>query len=258
MSKIKIEKDKLSNFLKLISLANDIENKEALIDVDETGIKCLAVSGDKSLGLRATLKHPFTKLGQVGLDQLPTIKKVVNSIDKDFDIEFSKNKFIVRIAKTTVWFPLKNAEYILNKLDEDKFSNRLKETEKGISFTLSKEAVAEIVKKFNLVGSSALVLKVKDGVLTIKVKNYTNEVELETEIDLEKSKKNFNVKIGKNFVDLISLIGEEVTVSLAEDTPSALAVEYSGKDFLYTYLVALVDNKEEAPKETVKREKVNA
>lgn len=261
MSKIKIEKDKFVNFLRLVVLSNDIENKEALVDVQENSIKCLAVSADKSLGLKATLKHPFTKLGQVGLD-VALIKKLVETIGTDITVEFVKNRLIVKSNKTTVWFPIKSAECILNNLEEEKF-NAIHGSTKGISFVLSKEVVGEIVSKFNLVDSSALVLKVKDNALTLKVSNLTNEVDLESEIELkDKPKKNFNIKIGRNLVDLLSIIDDEVEVSLAEENPSSISVIYANKKdgFEYSYLVALVDNgEEEAPTEPkAKKEKVNA
>lgn len=257
MSKIKIEKDKFSSFIKFISLSNEKENKEALLDVTETGIKCLAVSEDKSLGLRATLKHPFIKLGQVGVDQIPALKKVTSALENEIEVEFTSNKLVVKNGRTTAWFPLKNVEAIENKLDQTKFESRMKETEEGISFNLSKALCDKLVKSYNLVGGSAVVLKFKDGILALGVKNETNEVALQTEIDVDKSKKNFNIKIGKALIDLLELIGDNVTLSLSEDSPTALAIDYSGKDFQYTYLLALVDNKAEAPKET-KREKVNA
>lgn len=245
MSKTKVSKAIFLDFLKSLALKGQIESKEVLLTVDKKSVSGKLVSADRSLAVAVSMEtDEFDDIGDVGIDNLQQLIQIVSSMGNEFDVTFSSNKLVVSNKKSKLTNVLRNPEFIVNKLDNEKFKSVLQTTEKGISFVLPKEVLKDIVSKFKLIDSEELTFSSNGKELKVKSKNTNDETELETVYDIETNDK-FNVKLNKFVVDLFDSMNNEITVSLAKENPACLAINYKSDTTKATYIIALLVQEEE-------------
>lgn len=259
MSKISCDKSRLINFFKLVCLKDDVENSSGLLNFKEKELTTAVMSSDRSLALVAHLKGTFEPYGEAGLKNIPLFIKFLESLDNEFKMEFLKNQIKLTSKKTTIKVPIKTADYILNKLDLAKFDAVFKASQ-GYSFNLPKAVLKEIVDKFNIVEGPAVILSAKGGSIYLNVKNVAEEVEMDTEIEVESLPKDieFEIKISKNLIDLFSSITQDVKVSLAKENPSSLHIHAEGDGYSFDYLLALMEKEEQAAPKKKEKASVEA
>jgi hypothetical protein len=239
--RLSLEKVKFVKFLKLLCLKQDIENKEALISFNKDGISSLIVSSSKTLAIRAKYTGGATKfpeLGDVGISNLPAFVKFVDSLDEVFTFELKNNRLKLISGKTKISLVVQNADYIANKLDNDKFNNVHQTTQGGISLSIPQKKCQEIVEKFGVIDSDSLTLKAKESKLILAVESKIDETRLISEID-DSVKDEFDFTIAKFFPTILSMINDSTFLFLAKENASAVCLDYNTEEFNITYLLAL-------------------
>lgn len=245
MSKVTIDKGKILSFLKLITLKNDLENKEALVSIDNGVISTLLVSSDRTLAIQGEMKLPgWEDTVDFGFNYLPDIVQAVASMDDEIKVELVKNKFEISGKRTKISFALQASDYVVNKLDPEKFSKIMSLTKDGIVLNLTQSVLKEITEKFNIVDSADLTFTSKKGKLYMYVKNYQNETELTHDLEVA-TKADFEFKVGRQFIDLISSIEHDVVLSFAEKDANAVCISFSSEHYQFRYLLQLIQT--EAP-----------
>lgn len=259
MSKINFSKDVLSQFLSLISFSKnkDIQNTETLLDIKKTSIQSLIVSGDRTLAVRGTLNGAFEDLGKVGVTELASFERFVNSMDSEFTGEFQKNKLVLQSKNHKISVVLQNSEYIQNKLESEKFDNILSQVNSGFSFSLSKENINEIIERFDTLSSQDLIIEGASGTINLYIKDYKTESELCSKIECESLKKNtFLIKVSKNFISLLKGIDQDVTIKLGKtESRNAIGIFFKNNYYSIEYLLALKTIEEPAVEPKTKKAK---
>lgn len=253
MSKMNVDGSFL-NFLKMITIKGDVENKEALLVVKKDSINTSIVSADRTLALVGEIEGEFSDVGEVGIDNLPQLVQLVNSLGNDITLNFNNNKLVIANHKSKLSTVLRNAEYIVNKLDSQKFKSILDKTKDGISFVLPKEIIKDIVNKFRLIDSKEITISSDGKSLKVKSKNTDDETELESVYDIV-IKDKFSVKVSSFLIDLFDSITTDVNVSLSKENPSAIHISAKQEKYKFDYLVALLVQEEEPVEEAKGKKK---
>lgn len=255
MSKVSVNKNSFLSFLKLLALKGQIENKEVLLNVSKDTIHGSLVSSDRSLAASAFVFGEFEDIGSVGIDNLQQLIQIVNSMGNEFDISFSSNKLIVSNKKSKLTNVLRSAEYIVNKLDTDRYNKILTSTENGIKFIMNKEMIKDIVTKFKLIDSEELSISSNGKEIKVKSKNTNDETELETIYDIE-TKDKFSIKLNKLVIDLFDTIDCDLTVTLAKENPACISFIHRDENIQFGYIVALLVQDEETVDESKEKIKI--
>jgi hypothetical protein len=246
-------KESFVRFLKLVILGNEITNKQALFNIKQDQIEVIAHSPDKSLGLRATLKADTkSDLGEVGICGLPDFMKCLDTLS-DLKIDFLKNKINLISKKTKISVVLQDANYIMNKLDTEKFEKVSKSTKEAIKITITKDVVQEIIKYFDLIKPFELTLEGDKNTLQVLMENdYSSDggkKDLTSEFKIE-ANDSFKFKVSKFFITLLNTIDNtenyNMTIELAKEDARAICLTYEKENIKVEYiLLALEDKKEE-------------
>lgn len=243
MSKINFSKPVLSSFLSAVTLSKnkEIQNIEALFNIQKTSIQSIIVSSDRTLAVRGTLKGAFEEIGSVGVTDLVSFEKFVESMDDAFSGDFQKNKLVLQSKNHKISVVLQNAEYIQNKLEKEKFENILTQANSGFSFTLTSENIKELISKFKTLSSQDLVLEGKDGKISLYIKDYKTESELYSTFECDSLNKNtFSIQVAKHLVYLLETLGSDVTIKLGkEENRNAIGIFSETEDYQIEYLLAL-------------------
>lgn len=241
-SKIKIEKSKFLTFLKFITLTKEITNKEALFSVKENGFSTLLLSQDKTLAIRASFETPLIDLGDVGITDLPSFVKYVESMPDEFNISFNKNKLILNGDSTKISVVLQNSEYIVNKLEDSKFESVNKTLEGGSKLELTNDCLLSLIEKFNILSGEDLYLKGEGNKLYLLTKNYQTDAELETSFELNyEINKNFEILVSKYLITIFTCCqGIPLTLELANnESPNAIGLTLKTDYCSVEYILAL-------------------
>ncbi len=262
MSKIKFDQATLLPFLKSLALKGEIENKEVLLDVEKQTIKALIVSSNKTLAVRGVLKGTFDAVGKVGVTNFSSFIRFVESQDSDFTGEFLKNRLALQSKTSRISIVLQNAEYIYNKLDNDKFEKVLGSVSGDVKFTIPYAVVQELIRKFEILPSEDLVLESKEGALSLYVKDYQTESELFADYEIEELKKqSFSVKVSNYFILILKTLATDVVIEVKKENPTAIGISVDNKNGMsLEYLLALKVKEEavEAPAKAKKSKKDEA
>lgn len=222
-----INKDNFCKFLKILSLKGDMENKEALANISDKALEVIICHSSKVVALRGVLKGNFENIGEIGIDSLPFLNKCVNSLTGDIDLSKKDNKLVLKTNKLKISCILRNPTYIQNKLDNPTFNKILK----GITaktVILTKSQIKELIKYYTVIGSNDLSLVNKEGKLSIVSEKNENESVgiIDTEV-----KEKFNVRLSRVFIDVLSVIEDDIKVVLSNDSPAYIRVDNDNYNF---------------------------
>ena len=101
----------------------------------------------------------------------------------------------------------------------------------GNEFVLPTEVVKQLVNHFNTLNPTSLILSGKGKSISLKIENKNNE--LTVDFDIAKEVEAFKVKLAKLFVEILSVIGSEVSLSVKDGSPVYLNVKKSDAEFEY-------------------------
>lgn len=236
------DKSAFLRFLRLITLKGQIENNEAVLDVSANSIKALLKSSDKTFALEGILNENINAVGEVGIDDLPNIVNLLNSLNDDFDFKFTRDTLTVKNAKSKMTRKLRSASYVVNKVEKSVFDNVKAKSEGGIQFKLTPDVYKDIVSKFKLIKSEELIIGSNGTELIVRSKNTNDETEFETYYSVG-CKEKFIIKINKSIIDLFDLLDNTVDVRLSKDSPTVLNISYSTDKIKIDYLIALLTEK---------------
>lgn len=247
MSKANINQENFKEFLNLVKLKGFVESKEILFNSSIKSLSAYAHSFDRAFGLKGVYFHPFPDKNEVGIENLQHFYKLVELMNGDFFIEYKSNKIILQNEKNKVSYSILGLSQIANVLEGRKFDIILDKMSNKISFDLSPENSADIVKKFNVVlqdnEEGEIILGGSPGKLTIQLKNQKLETELISDYDIADIKDEFEIAISKKFVDLLSVVKIPLKLELEKDEGRALVVSASKENvYKLNYLFALNDH----------------
>lgn len=236
MDLITVKKEVFSDFLSLLQLKGEVENVEALININKESIKTHIVSSNKTVAIRGIFNGSFFISPPVGIDNISLLNQLVGSVSsEEINIKLFKNKLELTSPtnKMLAKCILKAPEYIINSLDEKKF-DELKGQAVGNEFILSKENISKIVGYISILKSSDIVLEGKGKEVVVMTESNENEI-MDT-FELEGEVKEFKVKLGLVFKDLISSIHSDVVISINNEKPIYLNVKTD--EYNIEYIVA--------------------
>lgn len=227
-----INKDKLVKFLDYIVLTNKIENSQAIINISNEQITSLARLPNKVGGLKATIKGDFEELGELGVHDLKLFRDSLKSFDEEeviLGLEKNKIVFTNEKGKHKVKILLRNKDYILNKIDEEGF-DKYREMTKGNEFTLVEEDVKKVISYYNAIKSDEVILVGKGNEIALKLEKDENEIIDSFEVG---EVGDFKTKVSKIFIDLISVLKGDITLSIMSDKPIFVSVDDEDSKFEY-------------------------
>lgn len=233
-----IEKAKLEKIFELVALKDEASIKSILIDITKNKGVIITSSPNKTLALRAELYHNFDDLNgeKLGIIDINTFKKTLNSIETKVNIKKSSNKLVLTpdcIEKSLkISIALKSPDYIENIIKEETFNN-LKTKALGNEFVVEGEYIKRIKEYFDNVDTKKFTLKNSNKKLIFKVEDIQNEIEYKTNVE---GIKDFDVILPKSFIDVLSLLNEDVTISLKNDSPAYIKIK--NKNYMIEYLVS--------------------
>jgi len=232
---MKVRKQKLTNLFNLIAMKGAIENKEALLSVSKTEIITRVVSENNIVACRAVLKGEFDDWGEVGIDDLILLKNFINSLNvEEVDMEKLENKINIKSDKIKFSCVLRNPKYIVNTFPEDKYTT-WKEKSTGNEFVVSQKTVKEIIQHFNTISPNELTLNGSEKTIKLKLENNQNELVVDISIDQEV--KPFKVKLAPLFIDFLSTVEGDLTVSV-KDEGSPVYAKVKHEDCEVEYIIA--------------------
>jgi len=230
---------KLVKFLELINISGSIEIKECIIKGSKEDLRVYAKTPSNAFALKAVLKGDYSELETIGIDDLTLLRKVIslNREVEEIDIAKKENTIVLKANKTKTKLLLRNTKYILTVLEEKDYEEKTKSL-KDNQFTLTKDNIADLVRYYDLFKSKVTIVGDKKEIV-IKVGAEENVGELK--IDIKETVKPFDVYIAGFFVEALSQIGEDVTISAKTDAP--IIINYKTDDYSIEYLLAPLKKK---------------
>jgi hypothetical protein len=233
----KINKSRWVRFLNLVELSGDIQVKEVILDFTPTEVKVLAVTQNKTIAMRGTLKGEFKLTGQVGIDDLQLFRASISSMPDDAITFIVKNNKIVLgsdTEKVKISTVMRAIEYVQTALPEDKFATHAKKGQ-GNSFTLEHKQVSKILGYLNTLVSPSMGLEGEGTTITLSIENNQNEIV--ADFDIKETVTKFKVKLAKFFAILLKTIGKGVEISITKnDAPVYLKINED--DIVIEYIMA--------------------
>ena len=242
---MKIKKELLVKFLELSAIQGEVENKEALINIDGN-MEVISVSEGKHVALNGILTGKYETLGKVGIDNIKGLNTFLDNFESEDEITIAKkeNKLVLESSnkKLKVSCILKAPEYIVNTITKDKFGDLLAKA-KDNEFVMDKSIVSKIISVANSMKSNELFISGKDNQITLSL-NDDRENNIISTFDLAGATKltSFSIKISKILVNILKTIGDTVILSIKNDCPMMIKYVEDGDNYKmeFVYLVALL------------------
>jgi hypothetical protein len=235
---MEISKIKLLRFIQLVQLKGDIENLEALWKIDGS-IVSKTISPNKVVAVSGELKGSYGK-DELGIENLTLLKNFLSPFNETIKVDKKDNKINItsKSDPLKVSCILRKPEYITNVLTDDKLAS-VKDKAIGNEFELTKEQLVLLSNYYNSINSKDLYINGTGKTVTVSLKSEQNE--LEALFTLKQAlKDDFSIKLDKLFIDILNIIGDNVTVSMKNNSP--IYIKYSKDDFDFEYLVAAKKN----------------
>lgn len=244
-----VDNSNVLTFFKLIALQGDLECPEAIFDVQDGELHASVISSDRTLAMKGSVKGQFEQFGKIGISYLPSLSKFFNTVGKNFSIEFDKNKMVLKSDGSKLTTTVQEAEYIVNKLEDDKYKKIEDTLKNGNSVELTKEVICDIVSKFNTLQGETIKLSFEKDNLNVTIKNNTTGTVYETDYKIP-NEDEFSFELNSRFGALFDVLGKNmsnedaVLIDTAEDKGVAIAISLNNKVFNLKYIVALLERKD--------------
>jgi len=243
---MKINKNNLLKFLKLVGISGEIENKEALLSIEDKLLKVLTLSTGKYVIFYGFLKDNFEKIEDIGIDNIQELieyitnfeNETINLIKKENKLIFDSIDRLTKEDKLKISYLLKNPDYIVNKLEINKYNEILKKAQ-GNEFTPSKKILQKIISYSDSFKTNNLILETYNkNKLSLFIED-SSENNLLAEFDV-KVNEDFNIKISKILIDIFKIIdlNDNIELSIKNDSPFKIRVYNDNYEAIY--LIALL------------------
>lgn len=211
MSKFTINKELFAKFLGLCELGI---NKELAINVSSGSISG-SVHFNKNIIINASIPGKYEDWGEVGVDFLPPLVKLLGSSTSKPDISLSKseNQLICECDNIEYTVDLRAPQYIVNKPDAGKVAGFMESLKNCPNFTLTPKDTLEILQYGQAVGAKSILFTGKDTKLVAQVKGPKESCKIT--LSLKDIKEPFKVSFGDLFFKVLSAIKEyNITITL--------------------------------------------
>jgi hypothetical protein len=230
---MKIDSATLSKFLTLVNLSGEIEIKECILRGDVDKLSVIAITPSKIVIVRGQLMGDFSTIGDIGIDDLSLLKRMLTAFSGEIDLVVTTNKLKLSNKSTKVELVLRNPQYILNEVDKTKFSDIHKKSS-GNEFTLTSENVREFQRYYGVFGKE-LLISGENQDITFDLANGDNSLNLTIEVAETINK--FEVKLASLFMNILGTIATGVKLSI-NDGANAVLVSHNTDDVKIDYIVA--------------------
>lgn len=238
---MKVNSAVLSQFLGAVNLSGEIEIKECILRGTTDSLKVIAVTASKVVIVAGELAGDFSSIGDIGVDDLSLLKRMLTAFTGDIELTKTANKILLSNGKkTNVELVLRNPTYILNEIDQAKFDGVYNKA-KGNEFSLTVENIRELQKYYGVFGKE-VVIDGDGNDIVFNVANGDNSLDLGIEVPEKVAK--FSVKIASLFMNILGNTSGTIKVSV-NDTAKAILVSFSGEvgatapnKFTISYIVA--------------------
>lgn len=234
---MKINSIKFCEFLKLLAIKGDIENKELIFNVNENNIEVLTISPLKTVSVFGNFRVSETEKMQLGIGNMKLLYDFISLFDEE-TIEMTKNRneLVMKDSdkRNSLSYILTEPQYILNSLDLKKF-NEIQKKASGNEFTLTFEAIQKIIKCFRTVNNGDLILSNNGNDLTVALEHNSNKILSTIKSNI---KGDFSVRVSGLLVDILASVGNEIQISIKNDCPISILIK--NDDYEVNYLLALM------------------
>lgn len=243
----KFNKVVLERILQLIELKGEIINKETILNFYPDKVIVYNISANRVALLKGIIKGDFSSFVgkeekvELGIENIGKLRNFVKLFNNTEDIKLTKkeNKLTLTACGSSesnlkASVGLMNPAYIKIEANEDIFT-KLKEKSLGNTFTLDNELhIKKILEHFNSMNTNSVSFEGINNTIKLKVDDTQNKIESGFTVP-EKVEK-FNIKLNKLYLDLLSVINDNVTISMKDDSPIYTSV--SNDNYSFEYIVA--------------------
>jgi hypothetical protein len=234
---MKVKKSSFSEFLRLLAVKGEIENKELILNGNGNALEALTITPLKTVSVYGVYKVLGAEKISFGIGNMKLLDDFVNIFDEE-EIEIIKdnNELVMKDndKRNSLSYILTSPEYIKNSLDLKKF-NEIKKKAEGNEFILSPESISKIVKCYKTVNNGDIFLSNKGKNLVISLEHNKNKILAEFKTGI---KEDFSVRVSGLLVDILSSVNGSILISIKNDSP--IKIFTSSKDYEVEYLLALM------------------
>jgi hypothetical protein len=245
---MKTSKTALLNFLNLLMVRGEIENKDMIIQGTSKQMESLLVSPLKEFCIKGTLDVEDNFSEAIGIGNINLLKSMLNNFDEEeIAIHKNENKLIMtsKNKRLTQQFCLKDCQFIKNSLNLKDFEKVLSLGE-GNEIILYKPEIEKLLKLNKSMNSSVFYLKGNKENIDFFFDTNENNILYSF---VKKHNQDFYVKISKKLLDLFEVINlslkepkDGITCSMKTDSP--IVIKIKNKNYEITYILAQLMKKE--------------
>jgi len=235
---IEVKKERLLNFLKLLSLKGDIANKSAVLDFKLDKVIAYTIAPANSVATKGVWEANFDTWGEVGLTNIETLNSFISPLrgTKVF-IDIDKNKFKTTSENGKVKSKniLSNTQYITNSLAPEQYEN-IKAKAVGNDITIPAPIIKEILNYVSSVNSKDLILDIGNNEITLTIENKQDQIEASFDMTTPPNFIPITLRMAYYFTDILSLAEGDVTLSAKPNSPVFLTIKQHDSEFEYLML----------------------
>lgn len=232
---MKIKAEMFAEFVNLLNLSGDVEIRECLISGTKDGLSVYATSPSKTVVVNGFIKGDWSELGDIGIDSVILLRKLLSTCAGDIEITKTSNKLKISSGKKLkAELVLRNPTYIVNNVPKDKF-DILYTKANGNKFTLSKGIVQELSKYYSVLGKE---LYISGNEKEVSFFMEADENSVDVTFDIAESVAKFEVRIAPLLMKIFPGIKADKSFMSVNDNASVISIETETDDYKFVYLVA--------------------
>lgn len=218
---MKIKKSKLKSFLDKVKLSGEDELTEVIFNFTEEGLKIDAVCSIKTSMVTSLLKKEafieYQTIGEIGIMNLPTTIRVIDTFKEDLDMSVEGNLLIVKEGSRKVEIEYADPE-VISKSD----INVNIEFEE--EFTINITKINDFIDKASSVNKDLNInLITSEGKLTVN--NTKGTYKFTEDIAIEGITKEVKSTFGSSFKNVINNLSGEVKLFIKSGAPMKIVEE---------------------------------
>ena len=136
--------------------------------------------------------------------------------------------------KLKISMVLLDPQYLIASMPKNKTFKDLLSYVPDNKFTFNKEQVQKFVKYTSVLTPSYVYFEGKDNIVTLKLS--ASENKLSTSFTIPETVKPFKIKLSNFFIDLLSIIDDNITISTEAEQP--VYIKYHNENFDMEYILA--------------------
>jgi hypothetical protein len=231
---MKVNLGNFLKFLKLVNVTGEVGIKEVILEGSKKELKTYAKAPSGIFALKAVTKGDYSELETVGIDDLETLRKLIDLNQKveDGSLEKKENKIIIKNKNVKTTVVLRNPKYILTELKKEVYE-QTKEKSGDNKFTLTKDDITQLSKYYDIMKGKVYIKGTKNTITFIIGEN---ENQSEVNIKIKETVKEFEVNIAGFFIELLNQIADDVVITTGTDKP--ILILNKSDDYEVEYLLA--------------------